>query len=368
MLVMATAMATIAAAAMATAMATIAAAAMARTALAQRGIDLSQRATLRLANAFGHRAVEQRLQWLEKARAHGKTRSILKGTRVVVTTDGGRIRERQERRGRRRDSGYHSFDTPWREPKLLVIYVIDSHGNVDKTFRPIYDGTLDDCDAIFDMIAGYLSALGAHEAKELILVGDGAKWIWDRVDELVKNVGIDAKKVKQVIDWYHAVETLHKIAGVPAKWANAANNKAVKKVKDKWVNKAKDLLYAGDIDSLEVHIRTLAVGRKAKEMRKHIQYFTKNRVRMQYQEFEDNNIPRGSGAVESTVRRVINLRMKGNGKFWNEQNAQSMLLLRSYLKAGRFEDLVNWSIATAVDWWAAEHGERQYLHAPIIAA
>ena len=171
----------------------------ARTALAQRGIDLSQRATLRLANAFGHRAVEQRLQWLEKARAHGKTRSILKGKRVVVTTDGGRIRERQERRGRRRDSGYHSFDAPWREPKLLVIYVIDSHGNVDKTFRPIYDGTLDDCDAIFDMIARYLSALGAHEAKELILVGDGAKWIWDRVDELVKNVGIDAKKVKQVI-------------------------------------------------------------------------------------------------------------------------------------------------------------------------
>ncbi|MCG8556046.1 MAG: hypothetical protein MJD61_12280, partial [Proteobacteria bacterium] len=60
--------------------------------------------------------------------------------------------------------------------------------------------------------------------------------------------------------------------------------------------------------------------------------------------------PRGSGAIESAMRRVINLRMKSNAKFWKQQNAEGMILLRSYLKAGRFDDLINWSIAAAAPW------------------
>ncbi len=33
------------------------------------------------------------------------------------------------------------------------------------------------------------------------------------------------------------------------------------------------------------------------------------------------------------------------------ENAEGMLLLRSYLKAGRFDDIIDWSIAKAADWW-----------------
>ena len=61
--------------------------------------------------------------------------------------------------------------------------------------------------------------------------------------------------------------------------------------------------------------------------------------------------PIGSGAAESAVRRVINLRLKGNSKFWREENAEGMLLLRSYLKAGRFDDLVAWSSSASNRWW-----------------
>src|SRR5262249_470716 len=48
-------------------------------------------------------------------------------------------------------------------------------------------------------------------------------------------------------------------------------------------------------------------------------------------------LPIGSGAIESTVRRVVNLRLKGPSLFWCRANAEAILLLRSYYKAGRVE-------------------------------
>ena len=53
------------------------------------------------------------------------------------------------------------------------------------------------------------------------------------------------------------------------------------------------------------------------------------------------HFPLGSGAVQSAVRGVVNQRMKACGTFWLEDNAEGMLLLRSYFACGRFDDLVD---------------------------
>ena len=47
----------------------------------------------------------------------------------------------------------------------------------------------------------------------------------------------------------------------------------------------------------------------------------------------------GSGAVESAVRRVVNLRMKGNSIYWLPEHAEAMLHIRAFLKAGRWDEL-----------------------------
>ena len=320
----------------------------ARAALARRGIDLGHGKTLNLVNRVSHRAVEQRNEWLQRMRDSPTKAGPLANKRVVIATDGGRLRERRSsNRGRKRaKTGRRGYQTPWREPKMLVIYTVDDKGKQSDVFRPVYDATLQDCDAVFEMLVGYLRALGAHQAAELIIVGDGAKWIWGRVDELVSQIGLERAKVTEVIDWYHAVETLHTIASYPAKWSQ--------KQKAKWIRKAKRLLYAGKIDELHTYISELAVGRRAKSVRKHRNYFLGNQARMQYEAFEGAGIPCGSGAVESAIRRVVNQRMKGNAKFWRESNAEGILLLRSYLKAGRFDDLVRWSFVSAAPWWNSQ--------------
>ena len=320
----------------------------AREALARRGIDVGYKRTLDLVNYMAGRAVEQRERWFDDVRrAAPVTGGQLAGRRIVVGTDGGRCRMRlPARSGRRRTRSRHrGYGTPWQEPKVLVIYVVDARGKVEATFRPVYDATMGDCNGVFAMIVAYLRALGAQEAAQLIVVGDGAKWIWGRVAELTEAVGIDPSKVVEVIDWYHATEKLHAIARIPARWS--------KKRRDKWTKTAIRYLHAGKIDRLVQHIESLAIGRRAKTVKSHVDYFAKNVHRMQYARFRAENIPLGSGAVESAVRRIINLRLKSPGKFWLECNAEGMLLVRSYLKAGRFDDLFGWSLRAAAPWWTA---------------
>jgi len=323
----------------------------AREALARRDIDPGHKQTLRIVNHIARRAVRQRAQWFDDVRNSAPVSGgPLAGRRVVVGTDGGRCRMRvPARAGRRRTKTRHrGYGTPWQEPKVLVIYVVDEHGRIDQTWRPVYDGTMEDCNAVFSMLTAYLKALGVHEAESLVFVADGARWIWDRVSEMTDELGVDAERVTEVLDWYHAVEALHEVASVPANWSA--------KKKPQWLRRALKLLRAGKVDRLVEHILSLAVGRRAKEIKSHVGYFERNADRMQYRQFRSRGIPCGSGAVESTVRRVVNLRLKSNSKFWLQDNAEGMLLLRSYLKAGRFDDMFDWSLRAAAPWWVDDVG------------
>jgi len=333
-----------------------------RSALARRGIVIGHERTLRIVNRTSQRAVAQRRRWLEAIRDAQARPGPLAGKRVVVAVDGGRLRERVPARcGRRRNNtGHRGYKAPWREPKQLVIYVINSRtGDVEQSFCPVYDATMGDCDAVFDMLAGYLKALGAHKASRLIVVGDGAKWIWDRARPLADAVGVPAAKLVEAVDWFHAVETLHTIANVPARWTKDKRNH--------WLARAKRALHKGDTDRVAELIDELAVGRRAKEVSKHRDYFVRNHHRMQYASFKKQKLPLGSGAVESAVRRVINQRLKACGTFWILDNAEGMLLLRSYLKCGRFDDLIDWSLASAAHWWQP-HAARDFERGPLIHA
>ena len=60
---------------------------------------------------------------------------------------------------------------------------------------------------------------------------------------------------------------------------------------------------------------------------------------MKYGEVRGRKMPIGSGVIESTVRRVVNLRLKGTSVYWKEPMAEAMLLLRSFYKANRWQNI-----------------------------
>jgi hypothetical protein len=69
-----------------------------------------------------------------------------------------------------------------------------------------------------------------------------------------------------------------------------------------------------------------------------IEFLDKHEAHLRYDWFGYRGRPLGSGAVESAIRRVINLRLKGNGIYWREENAEAMLVLRAAVLTGRWEE------------------------------
>ena len=67
---------------------------------------------------------------------------------------------------------------------------------------------------------------------------------------------------------------------------------------------------------------------------------------MDYARIAALKMPIGSGAIESAIRRVVNLRLKGPSIYWNKTSAQAVLLVRSYCKAGRWNHLERQALTT----------------------
>ncbi len=63
--------------------------------------------------------------------------------------------------------------------------------------------------------------------------------------------------------------------------------------------------------------------------------------RINYHLIAELKLPLGSGAMESLIRQAVNLRLKGNGKFWRRHNAESLLHCRCQWLAGGWYPLVD---------------------------
>jgi hypothetical protein len=60
--------------------------------------------------------------------------------------------------------------------------------------------------------------------------------------------------------------------------------------------------------------------------------------KFQFKAFQENGLPTGSGSIESAIRRVINLRVKGAGMFWKRKNAENIIFLRSLVLTGKLKN------------------------------
>jgi len=297
--------------------------------LKSRGCLLNIKTIRRVAKQFSRRArLSCKMDGLPLPEDHS-----LKGRRIVMSTDGGRLRVRKSKQGRKTKKRRHRYSTDWREPKLIIIYTTNENGRIDKLFLPLIDGTLGGPDAAFGLLYRYIKILGISDADKLLFVADGALWIWERV-RLLKAMLVEVGMICEVIeliDFYHAVEHLNDFAKLKKTW-NASKRK-------KWVKVQKKALKQGKIEEVITALRQAAQNSKSKRLRREVEYFVKNRHRFNYDQMTVAGLPMGSGAMESAIRRVVNLRLKGPCIFWNEDTAEEMLLLRSYYKTGRWEQL-----------------------------
>ena len=293
----------------------------AREVLRSWGVHLNVKSLRALAYGWARRA-----RALQAQTAHFPCPEQLDGRSVVVSTDGGRIRIRADKRGPRTAKKRRRYHTHWREPKLLILYEVDEQGRSKPTFAPLIDGTLKGPDTLGALLCYYLGRLAAQQASKILFVADAAAWIWKRVPWIIELLGLAPNRVLQLIDFYHAVEHLGKAAAGCARWSAAQRRR--------WVRARRGELLKGQIDLVIEALKALSQRRAA--VRIEYRYFLRHRDRMQYAKIRNLGLPIGSGAVESAVRRVINLRLKGASIYWRDDSAEAMLMLRAFYKAGRW--------------------------------
>ncbi len=245
---------------------------------------------------------------------------------VVVSIDGGRSRVR-EYTNEINEHGRAKYDTPWREPKLFVIDVLDENGRPDQQELPIYGCQFNEED-VLHLLERYLIKLDIKRAKHVQLVADGAPWIWNRVPKLLRNVGVRENQLTQTLDFYHATQYIHNLV-------EAMPKRITKKVRKRLLNDFLGHMKAGEISHILGNLRAI-FKRPGSLVKRWIGYLDKHKSRMQYADYEDSGLMRGSGIIESAIRRIINLRFKNASTFWLADNVEKLYFLRAALVAGRW--------------------------------
>ena len=109
-----------------------------------------------------------------------------------------------------------------------------------------------------------------------------------------------------------------------------------------WRKTQKNRLYRGDIGLVVIAIEELIGDKPSKDQTTWLNFFVNHGLthrRMDDSESVSNHLPISSGAIESAVRRVINLRVKSNATYWLSENAETIIRFRAWIKAGRAEEL-----------------------------
>ena len=313
--------------------------------LQEQGISLDVKTIQRLCRKFGQGAMQNRGEI-----SFNSNDLDLKDKTVLICMDGGRLRQRIKKKGRRPAAlKRQGYTTDWVEPKLLTIQFLDASGKLIREIPPIYDATLGNIENFFDLLELYLQQLDLATAGRVVFCADGAPCLWKRIPKLMDRLGVP--HWYEALDYTHAKQNLNQIAEmIPRSLAHHRQ-----KVFEYW----KDLLWHGEFDKLRSTIEELfrSPGKRKQALKKFDNYFAGNQDRMNYSIFKEHNLPTGSGAVESAIRRVINLRLKGAGIFWTEEMAEVMLFLRSQFLCGRWNivlgNLVNSPRKMFMQFWLA---------------
>ena len=292
-------------------------------ALAKVGTRICLSSTQEITNALAEYIHEQG----EVKFALDGERDDLAGKRVILSINGGRTRTREYRK-EVNERGNRTYQTPWREPKLFIIGIINQDGEMDKSYSAPYGCRfeVEDCTELLD---DYLRNMNIEQAESVQLVADGGPWIWQRVPKLFKELGVEKERLTYTLDYYHAVKYVNDLM-------DCLPQRIGKKERETMLAEFKTLLWQGQGGQITDKFKTL-FKRFSEKVKKCLNYLTNNVDKMRYAEFRDRKCLCGSGIIESGVRRVINLRFKNTSTFWSKEAVEKLFFLRGAVLAGRWE-------------------------------
>ena len=228
----------------------------------------------------------------------------------------------------RKDGALGQLVCRYGEAKVGVVYQTETtREDLDEGIRwCAYTATLAKVEGFTPEFVSLARMHGSDRAQELVVLGDGAEWIWKLAER-------HFPRAVQIVDYWHMTEHLYAVA-------NARFGPGTEAAKE-WVHTCQfDLEH--DLTSLVLsRIAEWEPSEEAKwEVRdREFGYFENNRERMRYGSFLARGYHIGSGTVESACRRLVTQRMKGGGMHWREETAEAVLAIRARLKSTAPVDL-----------------------------
>lgn len=211
---------------------------------------------------------------------------------------------------------------PGRERSELVPGVfVDTPGPIQYTARRT---TAEDFAARIYALAHHA---GLPRASQVVVLGDGAKWIWRLAEEQFPGA-------LQIVDEYHARQHVWNVA--------RAAFAAEPDQRDSWACRVIEVLSEGKVEEVIAAIEQLPPlspepGHAKSVPETEAEYFRSNRQRMRYPLFREQGIHLGSGIAEAACKTVVSTRAKRSGMRWTPEGLDAVLALRTTVLNKEFD-------------------------------
>jgi len=176
--------------------------------------------------------------------------------------------------------------------------------------------------------------LGVEQADEVVVMGDGASWIW-------KQQEMHFPRAKKILDWWHLQR---KVRQETEKMLGEEKGREL-------AEEVLDLLWEGELEEALKRLEGLDLSGSSPEAqeawRELIGYLKGNRAGIGcYRELQARGYLIGTGVVEKGCDVVIVRRQKKQGMVWSRLGAHLVTILRSLFLNGDWEGL--WGKAAVV--------------------
>lgn len=240
---------------------------------------------------------------------------------IIAETDGTMIpvlEKTDEAGGAERGGLRKTRKGKWKEARLTLAHPAGS-------VTPYFGCTLGGPDDAGDCLMNCAVRSGLGRNTEVHGVGDGAPWIFRRIDRVFGG------RAGYLVDFYHLCEYLSSASKVCAPDDYSDFFSGLKQLMRE--NRSADVL-----EKLKPHIEPDSVPDEKAPVRRCHRYIGNRPGQFNYKEASGKGLPVGSGEIESAHRYIIQDRIKIAGAWWKEENAQNIIALRILRANGEWED------------------------------
>ena len=252
------------------------------------GVLVKSKAVERVAKAIG-KQIETAFEAERELALSGKVVPLKAVPKMYIAIDGTGVPVvRRETEGRKGKDETGKAKT--REAKLRCVFtqteLDENQGPVCDENSTTYVGAIETAEALRIRIYAEAIRRGVSRAAKVIILGDGAHWIWAIAEEHFYGA-------IQIVDLYHAREHLAAIAKL------VYGTSAIKS--NEWMDARREQLDAGDVEAVIASMRRLRPShtKVQEEVRTAMDYFQRNAERMRYADFRKQGLFVGSGVVEA---------------------------------------------------------------------